>query len=139
MRWIQRVVTGAASMTSGKERRRAARALLAQKLSEQYTKRAASLAGAIGAELIGAKLDQSAGNFIKSRDRVLRNAAVLDASTAGSNGPLYVVGRDSGGTTGLVYVPPMCVRCSARPIVSSVRSRAAYCEHHWLELWNAGT
>jgi len=125
-------------VTSGKERRRAARAELARKMSEQYMKRAAELALDGAAELIESKLDQSAGAFLNSRNRALRNAAVLAASS-GSNGPLYVMGRYSGGTTGLVYVPPMCVRCSARPIVSSVRSRAAYCEQHWLELWNAGT
>lgn len=103
-------------------------------------KRTAELALDGAAAFIESKLDQSAGAFLNSRNKALRNAAVLDASTSGSNGPIFVIsGYNTGGTAGLVYVPPMCVRCSARPIVSSVRSRAAYCEQHWLELWNAGT
>jgi len=95
--------------------------------------------GTIGAKLIESKLDQHARDFLQSRNRALHNAAVLHASTVGGNGPLYVLPRFTGATTGFVYVPPMCIRCSGRPVVSSVGSRAAYCEQHWLELWNAGT
>jgi len=101
--------------------------------------------GTIGVKLIESKLDQHASEFLQSRERVLHNAAALYASTAAHYAstvdirPVYMLPRYTGATTGLVHFPPMCIRCSARPVVSSVGSRAAYCEQHWLELWNAGT
>lgn len=90
------------------------------------------------AKLAASKLDQSAADFLSSRDRAIRNAAILQISTAVGTGPLYLLPR-LGAAQQYLYVRATCIRCSAQPVVSSVGSRAAYCEHHWLELWIAGT
>lgn len=112
-------------MTSGKERRRAARARIVEKLTSQMLDNVAGTAGRVGAELIASKMDQAAAAFLASRARAITNAGVLNiVPSLVTNGPARAV-----------YVAQTCIRCSARPVVSSVGSRAAYCWAHWERLW----
>jgi hypothetical protein len=113
-------------MTSGKERRPAARARIRKQLETQTMDRLAGAAGRVGAELIAHKSDLLAAAFIASSARAITNAGVLN----------IVPSLASNGATQVFYVAPSCIRCSARPAVSSVGSRAAYCFEHWKRLWS---
>lgn len=104
-------------MTSGKIRRRLERARIAQKLATNYAERAATAAAELGGDFIAHKSDEQARAFLASTARAITNAGALNIM------PAY----------------GMCIRCSARPVVSSVNSRAAYCEQHWARLWQDGT
>lgn len=87
----------------------------------------AGVAGRLGAEFIASKLpheDEIAAAFLASRARAITNA-----------GALNIVPSLAGGMPRAVYVAQSCIRCSSRPVVSSVGSQAAYCLAHWDRLW----
>ena len=100
--------------------------------------RIANVAANVGAEFIDRKLAQAGVSpataaaseaavaaFLASSARAITNAGALN----------IVPSLAINGTTQVFYVAPSCIRCSARPVVSSVGSRAAYCWEHWERLW----
>jgi hypothetical protein len=113
-------------MTSGKHRRREARERIFRQLERQTIDRIAVTGLEIGAELIEQKFrDQMAAQFLASSARAITNAGVLN----------IIPSLATNGETRVVYIEHTCIRCSSKPIVSSVGSRASYCEIHWARLW----
>ena len=88
----------------------------------------AGVGGELAADFIAHKTDQIAAAFLDSSRRAITNSGVL----------AIVPSLAINGTTQVIYIAQTCIRCSARPVVSSVNSRAAYCLAHWERLWVRG-